>query len=91
MKFFRLMAPMALALSGSATAQSQDTQTARDVVERGLSAHGGDAYIDPQTLQLSGTATFYDAATGEVRSTADDYRMCGRLDHDPSPARRSAV
>ena len=75
MRSLGFLAPMALAISCSASAQAQDTETARAVVERSLDAHGGEAYIDPQTLQLSGTASFYDAATGVVRSTADDYRM----------------
>lgn len=56
-------------------ARAGEAVTARDVVERGLEAHGGEAFLDPRTLQLSGTATFFDAASGEARSTADDYRM----------------
>ncbi len=65
---------VALAVCAS-TASAGEAETARDVVEHGLAAHGGQSFIDPQTLQLAGTATFYDAATGEVRSQADDYRM----------------
>ncbi|WP_296719898.1 hypothetical protein [Erythrobacter sp.] len=50
-------------------------QTPRAVVERAVAAHGGALWLDPGTLELSGTATFYDPATGAVRSTAEDYRM----------------
>lgn len=50
-------------------------QTPREIVERAVAAHGGPLWLDPGTLLLAGTATFYDPATGTVRSTADDYRM----------------
>ncbi|MBC6403796.1 MAG: hypothetical protein GDA39_00140 [Hyphomonadaceae bacterium] len=49
--------------------------TPRQVVEQALAAHGGALFLDPRTLQLEGSAVFFDAATGEVRSRADDYRM----------------
>lgn len=55
-------------------AQSSDP-AARAVVERAVAAHGGDLWLEPATLELVGTATFYDPATGAVRSEADDYRM----------------
>ncbi|KPQ32193.1 MAG: hypothetical protein HLUCCX21_02610 [Porphyrobacter sp. HL-46] len=48
---------------------------ARVVVERAVAAHGGDLWLEPETLELAGTATFYDPATGAVRSEAEDYRM----------------
>lgn len=49
--------------------------TPREIVERGLAAHGGDVFVDPKTLQLEGTAVFFDPATGQIRSNARDYRM----------------
>ena len=55
-------------------AQSSDP-AARAVVERAVAAHGGDLWLEPATLELVGTATFSDPATGAVRSEADDYRM----------------
>ena len=70
--FVLVCAALSPALAGT---EPTARPTARDVVEAGLNAHGGEAFIDPQTLQLSGTATFYDPATGAVRSAADDYRM----------------
>ena len=47
----------------------------RAIVERAVAAHGGALWLDPGTLELAGTATFYDPATGAVRAQADDYRM----------------
>lgn len=61
--------------SPAALAQAGEEETPRDVVERGIAMHGGALFLDPGTLQLTGTATFYDAKTGAVRTTADDYTM----------------
>jgi hypothetical protein len=47
----------------------------REVVERAVAVHGGALWLDPATLELAGSAIFYDSVTGAVRSTADDYRM----------------
>lgn len=61
---------------GASPLQAQPSDpAARAVIERAVAAHGGDLWLDPETLELSGTATFYDPATGAVRSEADDYRM----------------
>jgi hypothetical protein len=60
--------------AGPLQAQPSDP-AARAVVERAVAAHGGDIWLEPATLELVGTATFYDPATGAVRSEADDYRM----------------
>ncbi|MEL6876467.1 MAG: hypothetical protein AAGL68_00020 [Pseudomonadota bacterium] len=65
----------AICMVAMAPARAEEPDTARNVVERAIAAHGGELFLDPQTLVLSGTATFYDPATGEVRSEADDYRM----------------
>ncbi|MDJ0643290.1 MAG: hypothetical protein QNJ15_10755 [Erythrobacter sp.] len=67
-----LMAPLLLALY---PARSETPLSPRGVVERGIAAHGGNIFLDPGTLQLVGSATFFDPATGKVRSYADDYRM----------------
>lgn len=61
-------------VSGSLQAQQSDA-AARAVVERAVAAHGGDLWLEPETLELVGTATFYDPATGAVRSEVEDYRM----------------
>lgn len=67
-----ILAPGVFAL---APAMAEEPITPREVVERGIAAHGGEAFLDPRTLQLSGTANFFDPETGRVRSAADDYRM----------------
>ncbi|KWV90769.1 hypothetical protein [Erythrobacter sp. YT30] len=77
----RCLAPaILLALSVLTPLSAQEEPTAREVVARGLDAHGGDVFLDPKTLQLTGTATFFDPATGRARSTADDYRMWREFD-----------
>lgn len=66
---------MAAAMICVAPVAAQDLPAPRAVVERGVAAHGGEIWLDPGTLVLVGEAVFYDAATGEVRSRASDYRM----------------
>lgn len=75
----------AAAMLGPPVAAKEES-TPREVVERGIAAHGGEVWLEPGTLQLSGTATFYDAKTGAVRSTADDYRMWREMDADRTSA-----
>jgi hypothetical protein len=71
-----MAAGMALAgMLASPLAADTPGDTPRQVVERAVAAHGGALWLDPGTFELSGTATFYDPATGAVRSTAEDYRM----------------
>lgn len=74
----RFIMAAAIALVGvSASPLAADTsdQTPRAVIERAVTTHGGALWLDPGTLELTGSAIFYDPATGAVRSTADDYRM----------------
>lgn len=66
---------VALFLVATAPVGADTSESPQEIVARGLAAHGGDIFLDPRTLQLEGTATFFDPATGEVRSRADDYRM----------------
>ncbi|MEM7688880.1 MAG: hypothetical protein AAF291_07640 [Pseudomonadota bacterium] len=65
---------------------AQEELSPRQVVERAVEAHGGALWLEPGTLQLSGTATFYDAQTGAVRSAADDYRMWREMDAERKEA-----
>ena len=60
--------------AGAAQAEVPD-RTPRAIIEGAVAAHGGALWLDPGTLELAGTATFFDPATGAVRSEADDYRM----------------
>lgn len=70
----------ACALAMATPLGAEEAQSPREVVERAVKAHGGDVWLEPRTLQLAGTATFYDAKTGRVRSSADDYRMWREMD-----------
>lgn len=74
----RIMIAANIALAGLAAgslAAAPPELRPREVVERAVATHGGALWLDPGTLELSGSAIFYDPATGAVRSTADDYRM----------------
>ena len=84
-----MMAACALAVAGPANAQDArpESPTPRSIIERAVEAHGGEVWLEPGTLQLSGTATFYDAKTGAVRSKADDYRMWREMDAARTSAR----
>ena len=79
-------AVVAAAVMLATPVEAQEEPTPRKVVERAIKAHGGDVWLTPRTLQLSGTATFYDTKTGEVRLTADDYRMWREMDADRTSA-----
>lgn len=59
---------------------------AHEIVERAIAAHGGDIWLRPETLALSGKAVFFNPETGQVRSTADDYRMWRSFDPERSSA-----
>ena len=76
MKFLSaLIASFALMLTAPAIAHDHKPMSAREIVKRGIEAHGGEVWRVPGTLVLSGHVEFYDAKTGEVRQRADDYRM----------------
>ena len=71
----RIIMAAIIALAGlwAGTAQAEaSAPDPRAVIERAVAAHGGALWLDPGTLELAGTATFYDPATGAVRSEADD-------------------
>jgi len=65
----------ALGLALAAPLHATIPSEPEDIVRSALEAHGGELFLDPQTLQLEGTAVFYDRDTGEIRSIAEDYRM----------------
>ncbi len=78
MKLLALAAACAAFLAMPLMAQTAPDP--RAVVERGIAAHGGEGWLDPRTLVLSGEAVFFDPSTGEVRSRASDYRMWREFD-----------
>lgn len=82
------IAAIALALSvpGAAQADDHGEPTARELIEAVVAAQGGEAWLRPGTLVLSGTATFYAPDGTTQRSQADDYRMWRVMDVDRAAA-----
>ncbi|MEM9500535.1 MAG: hypothetical protein AAF941_01695 [Pseudomonadota bacterium] len=74
----------------SSVSHAQQPVTARQIVERAITAHGGELFLEPGTLQLSGSAIFYDSTTGEPRSIASDYRMWRVMDAERTSAHGAA-
>lgn len=83
---FRRLVMVILAAVLAAPLAAQEPVDARAVVEQAVAAHGGEAWLEPGTLVLSGSAVFYSPDSAAPRSTADDYRMWRVLD----PERNSA-
>ncbi|MEE4349024.1 MAG: hypothetical protein V2J26_02240 [Pacificimonas sp.] len=77
-----LLLAVALLVTVSVFAHTQNDDPARTIVERAVAAHGGDAWLRPGTLILSGEAVFYSPDSAEPRSRADDYRMWRVMDPD---------
>ncbi|MFN2098493.1 hypothetical protein [Altererythrobacter sp. MF3-039] len=75
-----LLCLASVCVSFAAPTIADEPPSPRAIIERALAAHGGDHWLDPGTLVLSGHAEFYDPKTGEVRSCADDYRMWREMD-----------
>ena len=59
---------------------------ARALLEQAVAAAGGDAWLNPSTLYLAGSAVFYAPDSAEPRSTADDYRMWRAMNPDRTTA-----
>lgn len=78
-----LAALLALLLAQTATAEEPRP---RAIIEAGVAAHGGEAWLNPRTLYLAGTATFYAPDGTAPRSTADDYRMWRMMDEGRTSA-----
>ncbi len=69
-----------------AAAAQAATDPPRLIVEQAIAAHGGEGWLEPGTLLLSGSATFYAPDHAEPRRTADDYRMWRVMDPDRQSA-----
>ncbi|MGP1281523.1 MAG: hypothetical protein ACTS1X_00980, partial [Parasphingopyxis sp.] len=65
-----------------ALAQDEPAPDARAILERAAEAAGGDDWLNPSTLQLSGHAVFYGPDSAEPRARSDDYRMWRVFDPD---------
>lgn len=89
--FFALAWAMALAAPltpGAATAQDSPAAaaelTGRDILESAVAAAGGEAWLNPQTLILTGEATFYAPNSPTPRSHIASYRMWRVMNPDRS-------
>lgn len=86
MKLHRWLFSLLLGLAAPLAGHGHQASGAREIVEEAVAAHGGDIWLEPGTLILSGEATFYTSDRATPRSHADDYRMWRVLD----PARDTA-
>lgn len=84
-RFFLLASAMTL-LATPVAAQDHPHPAAREVVEHAVEAHGGDLWLEPGTLILSGEATFYSSDSAAARSHAEDYRMWRAMGADRDSA-----
>jgi hypothetical protein len=82
----RLAAALLCALAAPLTAEDATPLTPRQIVEAGVAAHGGALWLEPGTLYLAGTATFFAPDSTAPRSHADDYRMWRVMDPERSSA-----
>lgn len=78
-----LAALLALLLAQFASAEELSP---RSLIEAGVAAHGGEIWLNPETLYLAGSATFYAPDSNTPRSTADDYRMWRMMDEGRTSA-----
>jgi len=62
----------AVLLAGNASA---DQPTARDIIEAAYGAAGGETWRRPQTLELTGVASFYRDGKADQLTVVDDYHM----------------
>lgn len=83
--FLLVLTILALSLT-PASATEEPVPTPRETIARAIEAHGGDLWLNPGTLQLSGSAVFFDGQTGLVRSASDNYRMWRQMDPDRTAA-----
>lgn len=67
-------------------AHAAPDDSARAILERAVDAAGGEAWLNPSTLYLAGSAVFYAPDSAEPRSTADDYRMWRAMNPDRTTA-----
>jgi hypothetical protein len=84
LRFLRHFAAILAILLAQAAAAEEPSP--RSLIEAGVAAHGGEAWLNPKTLYLAGTATFYAPDAAAPRSTADDYRMWRVMDEGRTSA-----
>ncbi len=62
-------------VAAPAPAGAQETLDARTILQRAIDTAGGDAWLNPRSLIMRGTATFYGPDSAQPRSRASDYQM----------------
>lgn len=86
----RVATAAALVLAGvprvAAAEPDARVEDPRALVEAAIAAHGGEMWLSPGTLVLTGHAEFYSPDAAEPRSRADDYRMWRVMDPDRTEA-----
>lgn len=75
-----------LALLLAQPAAATEEPSPRAIIEAGVAAHGGAAWLNPRTLYLAGSAVFYAPDGTAPRSRADDYRMWRMMDEGRTSA-----
>jgi hypothetical protein len=76
-------------LSANANAQTPPPAaelTGRQIMERAVTAAGGDTWLNPRSLILSGDAVFYSPDSAAPRTTATSYRMWRVMNPDRTVA-----
>lgn len=66
--------------------QVEHTLSGMEILMLAQAAAGGPAWINPQTLTLSGRAVFYAKQGAKPRAVADDYRMWREFDQNRTAA-----
>jgi hypothetical protein len=80
----RFLLPVLLALTAAAPVTPDPAP--RALVEQAVAAAGGEAWLNPGSLILAGTADFYAAGNAQPVRRADDYRMWRVMDPNRSSA-----
>ncbi|MDM7957506.1 hypothetical protein [Blastomonas sp.] len=82
----RLVMAIAALMMACVPAHAASENSARSILERAVEAAGGEAWLNPTTLYLAGSAVFYAPDSAEPRATADDYRMWRAMNPDRTTA-----
>lgn len=78
----RLMSITLACICAFATISPAKAESPRAIIEAAVSAHGGDLWLEPGTLFLSGHAVFFSSDSTDPRLRVDDYKMWREFDAD---------
>ena len=76
------LALLVMIVAAPVAAHDESAIDARTILERATAAAGGEDWLNPVTLQLSGHAVFYGPDSAAPRVRSDDYRMWRVYDPD---------